>query len=345
MKGNSIKINVWHLINNSNPERGGAQKILAQLTNQDEKIISIQPSRHAIINTLPDSLTTLISIAIKIITNKPDIIYIHNRCFLPLSWLLKAIGKKSVFYAHANYRKHLWLYKVFPCDHYIAVSESVRNSLLEQGVEEKTVTTITNPYIGETYIGTHPTFNNKVFKAGFVGSLNNWKGIIELIKAIYDISSNLKGSISFKIVGDGPLMGHIKKLKETAPKNVEIIICGFQKTPFEFLKDSHTLLIPSLEEGFGLVAIEGIYQGKILLYNTIPALHEICKDDPLSFSFDIHRASSLLSAINSAINSINLLGDMELSKNRSESITNKYNLEKFTQKHQLLRSIILNQHH
>ena len=79
MKGNSIKINVWHLINNSNPERGGAQKILAQLTNQDEKIISIQPSRHAIINTLPDSLTTLISIAIKIITNKPDIIYIHNR--------------------------------------------------------------------------------------------------------------------------------------------------------------------------------------------------------------------------------------------------------------------------
>ena len=342
MKRNSTKIKVWHLINNPDPKRGGAQKILAKLANQDEKIIFVQKPRFGRINSLSNSLTTVISTALKITREKPDIIYIHSRCFLPLSWLIKSIGSKSIFYAHANYKKYIWLYKLFPCHHYIAVSESVRNSLLENGTQERMVTTITNPYIGGSHIGTLHTSQSKKFKIGFVGSLNNWKGIIEAINSIYEISSNINGGISFNIVGNGPLMSQVRNLKDLAPKEVEILISGYQETPFEVLKDSQALLIPSLEEGFGLVAIEGIYQGKILLYNKIPALCEICSGDPLCFEFDIRKPSSLLSAINKAMDSMDSLEDTTLSQNRTELIINKYGLENFTQKHKALRESILN---
>ncbi|WP_440468558.1 glycosyltransferase family 4 protein [Pseudomonas sp. YH-1] len=345
MKRNCINIRIWHLINNPAPERGGAQKILAKLVGPNEEVLSIQPNSYAFIKFLPNILTTLISVAFKIKRAKPEIIYIHSRCFLPLSWLIKSVGGKAVFYAHASYRKHLWLYKTFPCDHYIAVSESVKKKLLEHGVIEKIVSTIPNPYIGETHVGTYPSPIEKRLKIGFVGSLNSWKGIIEAINSIYEISSKIKGGISFNIVGDGPLMSKIQKLKYTAPKNVDILISGHQEMPFKVLEDSHALLIPSLEEGFGLVAIEGIYQGKILIYNAIPALREICDNDPLSFSFDIRRSSSLLSAINKAIDSIGSIDDIALSQNRSELVEKKYGLENFTEKHRSLRETTLIQKH
>lgn len=342
MKKNYTRSNICHLINNPSPERGGAQKILAKLASPDEEIFSISPTPRAFTKILPINLIMLTFTAIKLIKLKPDIAYIHSRCFLPLSWVLKAIGSKSIFYAHANYRKHLWLYKLFPCNHYIAVSESVKKSLLMHSTKEKMITTITNPYIGEAHVGTYPAPQSPPLKIGFIGSLNSWKGITEAINLIYRIAPEIKGGISFKIVGDGPLMGQIEKLKSIATKDFEILISGYQEAPFEILKDSQVLLIPSLEEGFGLVAIEGIYQGKIVIYNKIPALAEICEDDPLSFSFDIQSPPSLLSAIKEAMYSIGSLGDTKLSQRRSDFIATKYGLDNFKQKHQSLRESMLN---
>jgi glycosyltransferase involved in cell wall biosynthesis len=340
MKRNSIQTEVWHLINNSDPRRGGAQKILAQLASEHETILSKRPTSHWPLKLLPSSLLALISISLKLINRKPDIVYIHSRCFLPISWLLRALGSKAVFYAHANYRKYPWLYKIFPCNHYIAVSDAVREGLLDQNVEDSKISTITNPYIGGEHIGTCPFSQGSKFKFCFVGSLNSWKGIVEAVQAIYEASSSIKNEISLNIVGDGPLIKQLEELKNRAPKNVEIIISGYRDVPFEALKDSHILIIPSLEEGFGLVAIEGIYQGKIILYNKIPALNEICHNDPFSFEFDIHDTFSFLSAIKEAIESIDALSNIKSIKTRSEIISKKYSLESFAQKHQALREEI-----
>lgn len=340
MKRNSTKLEVWHLINDPNPRRGGAQKILEKLSNDKEEIISKTTAPYPFFNFFPNIILSILCISVRITRKAPILAYIHSRCFLPLSLLLKAAGSKTVFYAHADYRRYLWAYKLFPCDHYIAVSESVRYSLLKHGIKTDKISTISNPYIGEGHVLPIPV-EGAILKIGFVGSLNSWKGIIEGIEAIYAISAELKDRLVLQIVGDGPLMEQVIELGRKAPQNIDIIISGYQDEPFKALRDSQILLIPSLEEGFGLVAIEGIYQGKIVLYNSIPALQEICKNDSLSYSFNINNRPSLLSAISHIYNSLHALSNTTFIRHRSECIKKKYGLEQFTKEHQMLKEKLL----
>ncbi|MCL6688672.1 glycosyltransferase family 4 protein [Pseudomonas sp. R3.Fl] len=341
MKQNSTPHEIWHLINNPDPRRGGAQKILEKLAAPGEKILSKQPPPHRALKILPSTIFSLIQITIKIANKKPDLAYIHSRCFLPLTWIFKAAGTKTIFYAHANYRRHSWLYKVFPCDHYVAVSGAVRDSILKQAIAKSKVSTIVNPYIGGSRIGTCSAPSGAALKIGFVGSLNIWKGILDAIKAIYAVSSQINGRLVFQIIGDGPLMQQVKELASTTPKNVEVIISGYQEAPFEVLKDAQALLIPSLEEGFGLVAIEGIYQGKIVLHNAIPSLSEICDSDALSYSFNINDSATLLAAINQAQNFLSTLNDTDFILRRSDALIKTYGLERFVQEHKELKAYIL----
>ena len=77
------------------------------------------------------------------------------------------------------------------------------------------------------------------------------------------------------------------------------------------------------------MAIEAIYNGRVLLYSDIPALKEICESDPLSIPFDVNSSSSFITALDQAISLSNQTLDRNSITERSFKIQEKYNLKNF----------------
>lgn len=95
-----------------------------------------------------------------------------------------------------------------------------------------------------------------------VARLSPAKNLESLIKAFMKFSSVHKNQLTLYLIGTGELEEH---LKEVAKNNKNIIFVGYQKNPFNIMKQCDYFIFPSFYEGQGLTAIEA----KILHIPTI----------------------------------------------------------------------------
>ncbi|MCY1398209.1 UDP-D-galactose:(glucosyl)lipopolysaccharide-1,6-D-galactosyltransferase [compost metagenome] len=327
---------IWHLINDPNPRRGGAQRVLKEAAFQSDKIFSQKDGQNRSYKKFLKNYAWVLFLVIEIVKRRPQIVFIHSRCFLPLSPILRFLKAKTVFYTHANYQKWNWLFRLFRCDQYIAVSDTVKGLLTSNGVPEKIIAVIKNPYIAGSKIPPKPSQAQKINLA-CIGSLNPWKGIALAATSLSQISSSQGIPISLTIIGEGPERDVISNL----PGNSEaftVKLLGYREFPYEDISDIPIIIIPSLEEGFGLVAIESVYQGKIVIYNRIPALSEVCNDQDLCFPFSHDDPESLVKALKIASNQSTLIFDQDRMKKRSADVLKEYGKEIFLERHKKLRS-------
>lgn len=236
----------------------------------------------------------LFKIVLLLISYKPTLIFIHSRCYLPLSPLLRAANIRVVFYGHASYRKNNFLFKVFKCDEYIAVSKSAGEVLLSQIKND--VTVISNP-VNIYSVTVKSVTGSLVFN--YVGALQEWKGIDKFVELLSQYCMEYSCASVLNIVGEGPLRASI----ESAAMNdlLKINFLGYQKKPYETLDPSNIHIIPSLEEGFGIVAVEALLNGSPILYSMVPALEEILSKDELSRGFDIFDYDSFSASLNELV--------------------------------------------
>src|SRR5690606_21241299 len=133
----------------------------------------------------------------------------------------------------------------------------------------------------------------------------------------------------YHIVGDGPQLRELEKLSEKYSDAFAVHLHGHRESPYFWIKSSPIFVIPSLEEGFGLVAIEAIYHGKLVVYSDIPALREICGDMPFCYPFDPFSQSSFISALGKAFDAFES-SDLESDlKRRLATILEKFSLVEF----------------
>lgn len=321
-------INHWHLINDPSPRRGGAQRILKELLQSDEKIISKLDGRTSPYGKFLRKYSWHLYILLTYFGERPKSIFIHSRCFLPYTWLFRAMKTNVIFYGHAHYRSHPWMFRLFPCNFYIAVSESVCNFFVTLGVPRDKITIIRNPYMGGKFIG-NSLIPSSVLKIAYIGGLHTWKGIHKALDLLILYARKSPIHISFSIIGEGPLRDLLGKKRGECPSNLSINFLGYQSAPYSKLSDTPIVLIPSLEEGFGLVAIEAIYQGKIIVHTSILALNEVCKEDSLSFPFKIDNSNSFEKALNQAIDSKGKLSNHTLIRERTQRVESEFGLDRF----------------
>ena len=327
MKQSCYSNKVVHLINDDDSKRGGAQKILSLLENGNSIFFTLKNGifKNKVIVLIEQLIRVVFSNAIK----QCDVVYIHSRCYLPFSLVFRIRGVNTVFYTHACYRKNKFLFKLFPCDFYIAVSNAVKNNLILSGIKENTITVISNPLL----LSNSEKQKKNIFyknKVGSVGRLEEWKGFTYAINALNKCTEDKM--INYKIIGAGSLHLDLQKQAEKL-SNVNLELLGHQDKPFDVLNNTPIILIPSLEEGFGLIAIEAIFSGKIVLYSDIPALDEICNQDELSFSFNTASINSFNKAYQKAILCESKFNDVTLYKNRRDKILNNYGIKSFYEKH------------
>ena len=282
-----MSVNILHVINDSCVQRGGAQKVLSMLNTVESESLSYNTrifSRDWIYwqddqRQVKGGWFWLGKLIYLLLCFRPDIIVIHSRLYLPLVMLFKLCGGQLIYYCHARYRRFPFLFNVFRCDRYIAVSRSVEE-YLSKYIPPSLISVNYNP-VGRVYSVCDGFLDGIVFN--YVGALQPWKGVDIFLNFLNRYCSNCEVNVTVNIVGDGPEYEKIKSLPLS--RYITLVMHGYQIDPYSKLDLRGVQVVPSLEEGFGMVAVEAQQNGSLLLHTDIPALNEVAFNDPYSFSY------------------------------------------------------------
>ncbi len=102
----------------------------------------------------------------------------------------------------------------------------------------------------------------------------NSLGFIEICKSIKDIIPDFKAVM----IGDGVQFGEVKTEIENSGLESNVILKGFMSNPYPEINSSKITCVPSLWEGFGLVAIESMALGVPVVASRVGGLVDIVDD-------------------------------------------------------------------
>ena len=226
---------------------------------------------------------------------KVDVVISHHSSpiFKMMIALLKLKYKKvsTICYAHANavdicipgkpkgfaLRKAIHKLGFRSCDNILAISDSVKNSLITFfGVSEEKVSVLYNGISLEKFHDTNKEISQNA-RLIYVGRLIKEKGVQKTIKALSLMSSDV--DYTFTIVGDGPYRSELVKTVEENNMQEKIFFAGPQKDVMKYLSSADIFIhLPNWEEGFGISLIEAMASGLLCVCNSKGALPEIVKN-------------------------------------------------------------------
>lgn len=190
-------------------------------------------------------------------------IYIYAHC--AYSDFIDSKGKKMVFH-----------YAALSCDGIIAISDSVKKSILKhENIKSEKIVIVYNGIDLKKF--TMSANSKKQFVITFVGRLIYQKGIQLLIEALNEINNEIK--YECYIVGDGPERTLLEKKVENYHLQDKINFLGNRIDIPEILQNSTIFIHPAIwEEGFGITLIEAMSCGIPCVAFRKGAIPEYIKD-------------------------------------------------------------------
>ena len=167
----------------------------------------------------------------------------------------------------------------------ITVSQSVKNSLPD--IAQKKAIVIHNGIESRCVHNNNKT--NELIHLITVANIARYKGIDLAIHAISRFSVKLQKKIVYHIVGAIKDTSYYEELRELyLSLKCEFIIKyeGIQEDVYTFLSRSDIFILPSREEGFGLVLLEAMDCSLPLIGSSVGGIPEIVKDGYNGFIFD-----------------------------------------------------------
>jgi glycosyltransferase involved in cell wall biosynthesis len=173
---------------------------------------------------------------------------------------------------HSGHPARLVLKRMFAPgkDHWIAVSDYVRQFLLERaGVPGNKVTVIHNglpPADGEQAPPTNATVCT-------VTRLSPEKGVETLIDA-WALVNRAAPEATLTIVGSGHLAGELNQRAADIGVSGRVRFLGFQRPPLASVHDCSIFVLPSHSEGFGMALLEAMRAGKAVIASRVGGIPE-----------------------------------------------------------------------
>lgn len=129
---------------------------------------------------------------------------------------------------------------------------------------------------------TSGVFNNSKLIIGYVGRLSQEKGPLYLLQAL-----NQLNDINYEciIVGDGPLIEDLKHFSKVNNLFEKISFTGYHPDPINLMSMMDIIVVPSLNETFGITIIESFALKKIVVASDIGGIKEIIKNGINGFLF------------------------------------------------------------
>lgn len=251
-------------------------------------------------------------LGIYIIVKQINVIYINssvNLMPLVLSYLLR---KKIIFHIHESSNDLIrmtpsyisWIYKLILFKkniHTIFVSNSSKN-LWEKDLKVKfnniNSSVIYSPIKNISIVNSPKKNNSNVLAIGFLGSISTLKNIEIVFQALYQLKKeDAKFKFSFIICGDGNNIGSLKQLSSYLNIDDCVFYESISNDVSIFFSKIDVLIQPSLNESWGLVAIESMISKKPVIMTNRSGLMDIFEDNIHCLYFDPTDAGDLSSKI------------------------------------------------
>lgn len=190
---------------------------------------------------------------------------------------------------HKGYFKPIEKYIYGSFDHVISISKETQDALLKWLDKEADgwFSIIENGIDLERYQNAkayekkelYPEHKEGDTLIGMVGSFTPQKNH----KTMMEVMPLLPDRFKLILVGEGPLLEEIRKLVKDKNLESRIIFLGFRKDVAEIMKTVDIVCIPSIWEGFGLVAVEAMAAGTPVLASNVPGLANVVGNSGVCF--------------------------------------------------------------
>ena len=294
MKNENRKNNILHI--SRTMDIGGAERIVFQLSSDlkdefdsvhvastgglwENELAAKGIQHHKILDIDSKNPLTVLKLltSIRQIIKKNDIsiVHTHHRMAAFYIRLLKLVHPKliHVYTAHNVFKDKLPLYKfALKNAKSVAVGEAVNKNLRKDvGITDSRVI-----YNGVVLKKTDDQVNEIIsyggIKLGCIARLSEQKGLTYLLDAMSLLTVK---DIRLFIVGDGELRDELENKVKELDLQDSVTFLGYRKDIAECINSFDFCVLPSVFEGFGLVAIEAFMNSKTLVATDIPGLNEV----------------------------------------------------------------------
>ena len=294
MKNENRKNNILHI--SRTMDIGGAERIVYQLSSdlkdefdsvhvastgglweselsakgiQHHKILDIDSKNPLTVLKLLTSIRQIIK------KNEITIVHTHHRMATFYIRLLKLVHPKliHVYTAHNVFKDKLPLYGfALKNAKSVAVGEAVNKNLKEDvGITDSRVI-YNGVVLKETDDQVDEIISYSGIKLGCIARLSEQKGLTYLLDAMSLLTVK---DIRLFIVGDGELRNELENKVKELDLQDSVTFLGYRKDIVECINSFDFCVLPSVFEGFGLVAIEAFMNSKTLVATDIPGLNEV----------------------------------------------------------------------
>ena len=157
--------------------------------------------------------------------------------------------------------------------------------------------------------------NKKPFISA-MGRLSNQKNFPLLIKSYAE--SDIKDKYNLVIIGDGPQKSELENLIKAYKLENQIFLLGFRSNPYPYIKQSEFFVNTSNYESFGVVILEALALGKMVIATDCPSgPSELIQDSKNGFLTKVNNMDSLMNKLNHISNNPELISEKSSMAKRS----------------------------
>ena len=294
MKNENRKNNILHI--SRTMDIGGAERIVYQLSSDlkdefnsvhvastgglwESELAAQGIQHHKILDIDSKNPVTVLKLLFsihQIIKQKGiTIVHTHHRMAAFYIRLLKLVHPKliHVYTAHNVFKDKLPLYGfALKNAKSVAVGEAVNKNLKEDvGITDSRVI-YNGVVLKETDDQVDEIISYGGIKLGCIARLSEQKGLTYLLDAMSLLTVK---DIRLFIVGDGELRNELENKVKKLDLQDSVTFLGYRKDIAECINSFDFCVLPSVFEGFGLVAIEAFMNSKTLVATDIPGLNEV----------------------------------------------------------------------
>lgn len=158
---------------------------------------------------------------------------------------------------------------------------------------------------------------------GFAGRLDAEKGIDVFVNAIPDVLKHFPKT-KFLIIGNGPMRKEMEALAQKLYFYNNVTFSGWQDDIYLYISCADIMVVPSLKEGFGKVALESLMLGKPVIASNVGGLPEFVTHEYNGLIIPPGKSTDIANAIIKLLSDGNLLH--RLTKNTTASVSSRFSM-------------------
>jgi len=180
-------------------------------------------------------------------------------------------------------------------------------------------------YMDINFLKVENNLRNRKNLVGYIGRLNESKGVMNFVKAI-PLILKANENVEFLVGGNGPLSPKINEYLESKSLHDKVKLTGWiPRNEFtKYLNKLKLLILPSYCEGLPTIVLEAMACGTPVLATPVGGIPDVIKDGKTGFIIGDNSPEGIAENVIRALNSQNL---NEITKNARKLIDTNYNYE------------------